>query len=74
MLAPVFIMRFLKIENQDGRTVLVQISNITSIWQSGENTIISMIDPNDCITIKVPIEQVEKTIHAYSQGSIISLR
>jgi len=33
-----------------------------------------MIDPNDCITIKVPIEQVEKTIHAYSQGSVIALR
>lgn len=66
-------MRFLKVESHDGRTVLVQISNITSIWKSGENTIIRMINPNDLITIKVPIEKVVKTIHAYSNTSIISL-
>ena len=67
-------MRFLKVKDKDGRTVLIKIANISAIWQDGENTIISVMQPNEYITIKVPIEQVEKTINAYFQGWIIAIR
>jgi len=70
------IIRFLKVVNYFGKTVLIQISNITSICESsdGEHTIINMIDPNDCMTFKISIKQVENIICANFPNSILPIQ
>ncbi len=53
-------MNFIQIKNQDGRTVILNVSQITSIWQSGEKTIITMQHPDDVVTVKEPIDVFAK--------------
>ena len=66
-------MQFLKVVNSNGVMVLVQIANITAIWEKGESTIISMLDPRTSITIDVPIWKIEKAIFYASEGAIIEI-
>jgi hypothetical protein len=49
-------MNFIKTKNQDGRTVILNVSQITSIWQTGEKTIVSMQHPDDSVTVNEPID------------------
>lgn len=49
-------MNFIQIKNQDGRTVILNVSQITSIWQSGEKTIVAMQHPDDLVTVNEPID------------------
>ncbi len=53
-------MNFIQIKNQDGRTVILNVSQITSIWQSGEKTIITMQHPDDVVTVNEPIDVFAK--------------
>ena len=66
-------MKLLKVVNSNGVIVLVQIANITAIWEKGESTIISMLDPGDTITIDIPIWKIEKAIFYASEGAIIEI-
>jgi hypothetical protein len=54
------IMNFIQIKNQDGRTVILNVSQITSIWQSGEKTIVAMQHPDDVVTVNEPIDVFTK--------------
>ena len=54
------IMNFIQIKNQDGRIVILNVSQITTIWQSGEKTIISMQHPDDVVTVNDPIDVFAK--------------
>jgi hypothetical protein len=49
-------MNFIQIKNHDGKTVILNVGQITSIWQSGENTIITMQRPDDFILVNEPID------------------
>lgn len=53
-------MNFIQIKNQDGRTAILNVSQITSIWQSGEKTIVAMHHPDDVVTVNEPIEVFAK--------------
>jgi division protein CdvB (Snf7/Vps24/ESCRT-III family) len=53
-------MNFIKIKNQDGRTVILNVSQITSIWQSGEKTFVLMQHPEDVVTVNEPIDVFAK--------------
>lgn len=56
----IYILNFIQIKNQDGRTVILNVSQITSIWQSGEKTIVAMQHPDDVVTVNEPIDVFAK--------------
>jgi len=53
-------MNFIQVKNQDGRTVILNVSQITSIWQSEEKTIVAMQHPDDVVTVNEPIDVFAK--------------
>ena len=49
-------MKFIKIKNFQGRTVILNVSHITGFWEDGEKTIIAMQHPGNDVTVDQPID------------------
>jgi hypothetical protein len=69
-------MKFLKVKSKTGNIVLVNIDNITSVWQTGKDGEYSMICTSvedESVTTPVSVEYIEKVLNSLDHGCIIEL-